>query len=239
MTSGVADLWDHRRPMRHFPVTSRVPSGALAARSARAVLGTAIIALAASLVVKAQLGLGPWNVVQQGLSRQLDITLGQATWLTGVAFLMCAVALGERPGPGTALTMFFGGLFIDAFLPLVEVPEGMAGRLVAVGVALVMMSLGGSLVISARLGTSPLDAVNLGMCRKIGPSWSLATVRLTMEIAGLAIGWWLGGQVGVGCVIIGLGIGPCLQLWLRVLGHSSSPETGAIAGDRALSPSGP
>ncbi len=224
--------------MVNFPFDTRALTGrALAARAAQAILGTAIIAFAACLVVRAELGLGPWNVVQQGLTRHLDVTLGQATWITGVAFLLCALALRQRPGPGTVLTMFFVGVFIDAFLPRIGTPGSIVVRLGAVVVGLVVMSFGGSLVISARLGISPLDALNIGLCQRLGAGWPLAKVRLVMEVAGVALGWWLGGDVGSACIIIGIGIGPCLQMWLRVLGHHHTPSTPSTLSPKATASS--
>jgi len=88
-------------------------------------------------------------------------------------------------------------------------------RVVFLVAGLVIMSFGGALYMSARLGVSPLDGLMTGIYRRV--PWSLYQVRLGLEVLGFVLGWWAGGEVGIGCVVIGLGIGPFMQLWLGVL----------------------
>ena len=185
-------------------------------RSARLAVGLVLIGLSFSLCLRAHLGLGPWWVLQDGLHQHLGISLGVASYLLNAAWLVAAMSLRERPGPGTFLGIGVGGLILDGMLPLVPAPHGLALRLTTLAVALVILGLGAALVFSASFGVSPLDALMTGIFRRV--PCSLRQVRIGLEVLGFALGWIAGGEVGVGCVVIGLGVGPSIQAWLKVLG---------------------
>lgn len=195
--------------------TPRVPPR-LGAAGFRLIAGIVVAALGFALTLRARLGLGPWHVVQQGLSGRVEITVGTAVVLVNAVLLLVAWRLRERPGSGTVAVVALLGPAVDGFLAVVPEFSDAFPRAGALGSGLVLMALGGALVISAGLGVSPLDSVMIGAFRHL-PSASLAGVRLAMETGGLTLGWLLGGAVGVGTVVIGLGIGPVLHAWLRLL----------------------
>jgi uncharacterized membrane protein YczE len=185
------------------------------ARTARLGAGLACSALAFSLVLRAHLGLGPWHVLQQGLAEHLGITLGQSAWLMGAAMLAASASLGERPGPGTVAVVAGGGALIDLVLPHVATPHDSALRVGYLVVGTLVMSLGGALTIAADVGVSPLDGLMKGLYRVVPVP--LFAVRLGLEALGLALGWWAGGEVGIGCLVIGVGIGPGIHAFCRLL----------------------
>lgn len=192
-----------------------MPDGALAGRIARAVGGCAVSTFCFAVTIRAQLGLGPLFVIQDGAHRLLGITIGQAGMLIGVLLLLLACLLRSWPGPGTFVLPFLGGFLIDLMLPRLPVIQGIGWRLLAVTAASWCMTLGGALIISARLGIAALDAVMMGIHRITRVE--IRRVRLAMEVAMLATGWLMGGAVGIGSVITGALIGHGLQFWLRVL----------------------
>lgn len=185
------------------------------ARCVRLAVGMACSAVAFALVVRAHLGLGPWHVLQQGIARHLGLTLGQAAWLMGAVMLLAAAALRERPGPGTVAIVAGGGALIDLVLPHVGTPTEPALRAAYLTVGTVVMALGGALTISAGVGVSPLDGLMKGLYRAVPVP--LFAVRLGLEALGLTLGWWAGGEVGVGCLLIGVGIGPGIHAFCRLL----------------------
>jgi len=185
-------------------------------RGARLGAGVIAFALSFSLVLRAHLGLGPWHVLQEGVAHHLGITLGQGGWVTGAVLLVLALAVGERPGLGTAVIVFLGGIAIDLVLPLVGTPHGTVARFLFLGVGTILMGLSGAFVISADVGMSPLDALMTGIAHRSGRR--LYGVRVGLEVAGLLAGWAAGGEVGLGSVVVGLGIGPSIQWWLRRIG---------------------
>jgi uncharacterized membrane protein YczE len=182
------------------------------ARAARLLAGVALGALAFSLVLRAHLGLGPWHVVQQGLSRHAPISIGHAAWVVAGGVLLAAVLADARPGPGTVVTVLLGGQAIDLILPHVGTPSGLAARLLTLAVGTAVMAFSAALIISAGVGASPLDSLMTGLHQRLPVP--LFAVRVGMEVVGLALGWWAGGEVGIGCVVVGLGIGPGIHFFL-------------------------
>jgi uncharacterized membrane protein YczE len=193
----------------------------LGARGSLLVLGSALATYCYALTIRADLGLGPLFVVQQGLARSARISIGHAVMVVGVALVIVAVGLRSWPGPGTLVLPFMGGAMLDAVLPSVPVVHSLILRLFVVVGATWCMALGGSLIIRASVGVAAYDAVMLGLRRITGRP--LAPIRLIMELTMLGCGWALGGSVGVGTVLTGLLIGPALQFWLAVLTPTSTP----------------
>ena len=201
-------------------------------RAARVLFGVGLVALAFAMTVRAHLGLGPWHVVQQGLSRQSGLSLGTAGIVTNAALFGVALLLRERPGAGTLAAVVLGNVLLDGVLPLVPTPHGAPLRALTLLAALVVMSFGAALYLSAALGAAPLDAVMTGIYRRV--PGSLYTVRIGLECLGLLLGLLAGGDVGVGCLVIGAGIGPGIQLWLRLLRAMPEKLPATFTSDAAL-----
>lgn len=202
--------------------------GAVTVRIARVLLGVLLSSWAFLFIVHAHLGTGPWHVVQQGLSAHLGIALGSAVWVTGSVFFVAALATGERPGVATLASILLGGTYINLLAATVHDVHGVAARCAALVGGTLVMTFGGALYMSAALGASPLDALMTGIYRRT--PWSLRSVRLGLEVFGLALGWVLGGEVGVGSVLIGVCVGPLIQFWLRVLRAMPEKRADVLAG---------
>ena len=196
-------------------------------RLAGIAVGLTVIAVAFAMTVHCHLGLGPWHVLQQGISRRAGVTLGTAGDVMAAALTVVAFSLGERIGIGTLAAVVAGNGLLDLFMPITPTPHGVVLRLVLVAASCLAMAFGGSLVLSANLGASPLDQVTFGIYRRVpGP---FAATRVSLEAFGFLVGWAAGGEVGIGCAIIGLGIGPSLQLWLHVLRATPAKREAAAA----------
>lgn len=184
--------------------------------------GLHLLGLGIALMVRAQVGLGPWGVLHQGISLQVGIPLGLATVVVGIVLLLLWLPLGQRPGYGTPINIVVVGLLIDGFLWLL--PPAHAETLPVVypliiqvlqaAAGVVLVGVGSGLYVSAGLGTGPRDGVMLGLARRTGLSLRLA--RTLMEITALTSGWLLGGTVGIGTIFFALGIGPIIQKTLHV-----------------------
>ena len=197
-------------------------SGAFAVRGTLLVAGSTLCTLCYAVTIKASLGLGPLFVLQDGLARQLGISIGTAVIVTGFAFVAMALALRSWPGPGTLVLPVLSGVTLDAILPHVPALHGLALELVAVLVATWLMALGAAMTIRASVGVAAYDAVMLGLRRVLGRP--LGPTRLAMEATVLVAGWVLGGAVGLGTVITGLLIGPGIAFWVRIVGASNAPS---------------
>lgn len=197
------------------------------------------LAFGAGIAVMARsgLGLGPWEVLHQGISRQTGLELGTVSILLGIPILAAWWPLGERPGIGTVLNILCIGLATNATLLLVEPVESVPAQLVAMAIGVVMIAIGSGLYLAADLGPGPRDGVMTGLHLRFG--WSIRRARTGIELVVLVAGYLLGGTVGLGTVVFALGIGPLVQAALGVFDREGRVsrrrrallEAGATAGD--------
>lgn len=200
------------------PIAAPRPAG-LALRLVIVVLGLALFSLGIVLTLQSRVGLGPWDVFHQGLTRHLPLTYGQASITTGLVILLLAWACGARPGVATVLNMLLVGGFIDLYLWLGFVPD-LAGQpfplRVPVDLAgVLVVGLGTALYIKGNLGAGPRDGLMLALSRRTGGRVSI--VRGAIELTVLAVGSALGGTAGLGTLIFAIGIGPAVGLGFRLL----------------------
>ncbi len=188
-----------------------------ARRPARIVLllgGLVLYGVSDGLLVLAGLGLDPWDVLHQGLSRTLGLQVGTWAVLVGALVLLGWIPLRQRPGVGTACNVVVIGLLINATLALVPAPHGLPWRVAVLVGAVVLNGLATGAYIGAGLGPGPRDGLSTGIAARGVP---LRRVRTVVEVAVLALGWLLGGSVGVGTVLYALAIGPIAHLSVPAL----------------------
>lgn len=185
------------------------------------VAGLAAFALGEALIVRAALGVIPWDVLHQGLVHQLGLTIGQWSILVGVVVLLLWVPLRERPGVGTVVNVLSIGLFLDLFLSLLTAPDALWLRVAYLAVGIVLNGLATAAYIGARLGPGPRDGLMTGLVRRTGGS--VRVVRTAIEVGVVVVGWLLGGNLGIGTVVFALAIGPVIHLCLPVLTVRPAP----------------
>ncbi|HEU5012417.1 MAG TPA: hypothetical protein VFT66_07725 [Roseiflexaceae bacterium] len=176
--------------------------------------GLIMFGVGLALIVRANLGLGPWDVLHQGLSRHTGVPIGTVSIPVGLLILLAWLPLGERPGWGTLLNVVMIGLVLDGVLLLLPDVANLAARAVLLVAGIVVTGAGSGLYLSAQIGAGPRDGLMLGLSRKTG--WSIRTVRTLIELSALVVGWLLGGTVGIGTLAFAFGIGPIVQVALRV-----------------------
>jgi uncharacterized membrane protein YczE len=201
-----------------------VRGAALLARMTGVALGLMPFALGIVLTLRAGLGLGPWLVLSDGLTRVLPLSFGLATILVGLLVVVVAAALGIRPALGTLMNMTLVGLYADAILATGLLPDlGAAGwdarlvglRITFLAVGIALTGLGTALYLKAGLGAGPRDGLMLGLSRRLRRP--IAPVRTGIEVTVLALGVLLGGSAGIGTLVYALGIGPAVAFWFRRL----------------------
>lgn len=178
------------------------------------VFGLCLFGLGAALMVRAHLGLDPWNVFHQGVSGLTGWSLGMISILSGVVVMLLWIPLRQKPGVGTIANILVIGLSMDLFLALIAEAEGMGLRIAFMVGGLVLTGLGTAAYIGAGMGTGPRDGLMIGLNRKFG--WSIRVSRMLVELVVLAGGWLLGGVAGVGTVAFALLIGPIVQFFLPI-----------------------
>lgn len=184
-------------------------------RWTRLVVGHLIIVIAFWMVYEAGLGLGPLHVLQDGIHLNPGMTMGLAAIVIGIVLLVGAIALGQLPGPATLFSVVALGVMTDLTENLIPKAEGAVAEWFYLIAGTLVMAFGAALYLSARMGASPYDAVMNGLYLRLRPP--LFAVRIGMEFVALVLGFLAGGQVGLGCFVVGVGIGPAIHLFLVIL----------------------
>jgi uncharacterized membrane protein YczE len=187
---------------------------AAAPRMPRLLLGLVTFGVGIALMAEAGLGLGPWEALNQGIARQTGLELGTVSILLGIPILALWWPLGERPGIGTVLNVVLIGSSTNVGLALLPTPpvDALALRLAAMLGGVLVIAVGSGLYLSTDLGPGPRDGLMTGVHHRFG--WSIRRSRTLVELSVLALGWLLGGTVGIGTVVFALGIGPLVQITL-------------------------
>jgi len=178
-------------------------------------VGLVLFGWSMAMLVRSGLGLDPWDVFHQGLANPLPITFGQVTIVVGALVLLLWVPLRQRPGIGTVLNVFVIGLAADAGLAAMPAITGLPGQIAMLLGGVVANGLAGALYVGARLGPGPRDGLWVALTKRTGHSIRL--VRTVLEVTIVAIGWLLGGVVGIGTVVYALAIGPIVQLFMPLV----------------------
>ncbi len=186
--------------------------------------GLGLYGFSMGLFVRSDLGVMPWDVLHQGLSRQLGGSIGQWTIAIGALVLLFWVPLRQRPGLGTISNVIVLGVVLDLTLLWLPQPDGLALRILAAVLGLVLNSLATAMYVGAQLGPGPRDGLMTGLVARTGGSIRL--IRTTIEVTVVALGWVLGGTLGFATVAYALGIGLLVQPLLPRLsvGPATLPE---------------
>jgi uncharacterized membrane protein YczE len=183
-------------------------------RGAALLVGLCGYGFSMAVMVRAGLGLDPWDVFHQGLALHTGMTIGIASAVVGVAVLLAWIPLRNRPGIGTIANVIVIAITVDVGMWLLPAPTSLPVRIAMMVSAVVLNAFSTVLYIGAALGPGPRDGLMTGLVVRTGLSVRL--VRTSIEATVLAVGWLLGGTVGVGTVLYAFGIGPLVQLILRI-----------------------
>ena len=182
--------------------------------------GLVLCGIAFACIVEADLGLDPWDVLHQGVSDHTGIPIGTVSVLVGVVVVLAWIPLRQRLGLGTVLNALLIGLTMDLVLPRLPDPTSRAERWAYLLAGLAIVGPGIGMYIGARLGPGPRDGIMTALAER-GPS--IRVVRTGIELTALAIGWALGGTVGIGTVLFAVTVGPNAQFWLERLDMGHPP----------------
>lgn len=190
-------------------------AGRLVRRLPQLLIGLWLFGAAMAMILRSNLGLGPWDVLHQGLSLHLPLTIGTVAICVGALVLLLWIPLRQWPGLGTVLNIFVIGIAMDATLAWLHTPDSLAARIAFLLGGIVLNGLAGGLYIGSQFGPGPRDGLMTGFSARTGASIRL--VRTTIEIIVLSLGWLLGGTVGIGTVAFALLIGPATQFFLPLV----------------------
>ena len=194
--------------------------GRLGRRFTQLIFGLILFGVGVGLMVQSELGNAPWDVLHQGLARQVGAswsTVGNWTILVSVVVLVLWIPLRERYGIGTLMNAFMIGLTIDLVARVVATGGSLWYRWSLLVGGVLAVAVGSGFYIGAQLGPGPRDGLMTGIARRGPKIWK---TRFFIEAGALAVGWALGGTVGVGTVVFVIAIGPLVQFSLH---HLSIP----------------
>ena len=196
-------------------LTSTDDEGYWSLRDVALVVGLTLYGLSMALMVRANLGLDPWDVLHQALSIQTGVSIGAVTAVVGVLVLLAWVPLKLKPGIGTVVNVVIIAVVVDAGLGAIEPPISPMTRAAMLFGGLALNAVATVLYIGADMGAGPRDGLMTGLVASSGrPVW---LVRTSIEGTVLTVGWLLGGSVGFGTLVYAFGIGPLVQLVLRLV----------------------
>ena len=190
-------------------------------------LGLTLYGFSMALVIRANLGLDPWDVFHQGVSQRLGWSFGTIVIVVGGLVLLLWIPLRQRPGFGTISNVFVIGVAVDLALTILPPPTGLLTRSFLLAGGIYLNAVATAMYIGARLGPGPRDGLMTGLAVRTGRSIGL--VRTGIELSVLAAGYFLGGTVGLGTVAYALLIGPLVQpllAWFTVPDISRASPAG-------------
>lgn len=207
-----------------------------AARLAQLLVGLVLYGLGISLMVRGALGVAPWDVLTQGLVNVTGLPFGVLTNIVGVGVLLLWIPIRQRPGLGTVLNVLLIGPSAQLGLWLLPEVDSLWVRIPELVGGLVMIAIATGLYLGANHGPGPRDGLMTGLHRRTGlPIW---LVRTAIEVAVLATGWLLGGNVGIGTLAFALLIGPMVNFTMPLLAVRKplADSTVAISTDEMRNP---
>jgi uncharacterized membrane protein YczE len=200
-------------------------------RLAQLYAGLVLYGFSDALLLLAGLGVDPWDVLHQGLSRQFGLGVGTWAIIVGAVVLLLWVPLRQRPGFGTVSNVVVIGAVIDLCMATLPAPRGLALRFVVMLAGVVLNGIATGAYIGAGLGPGPRDGLMTGLAAR---GHSIRVVRTAIELAVLASGWLLGGTVGIGTVVYAIGIGPLAHVFIPLLRVDGEPPVRSAATEAGL-----
>ena len=177
--------------------------------------GLSIFGLGEGLLIVSFTGASPWSVLAQGISLNVNLSIGTITLLISIAVLILWIPLGQKPGMGTIFNALIIAIMIDLCIKYVPTPSNYIHQLLLAIISVVMVGIGGGIYLVSNLGAGPRDGLMIGLQKLT--NFPIAVVRATLEISVVSIGWYLGGTVGIGTLLFAFGIGPCVALGLYLV----------------------
>ena len=191
------------------------PAQTMARRVAQLAVGLFLYGFAIALMIRAALGISPWDVLSQGVVLRTGLGYALITNVIGALVLLLWIPIRQKPGIGTVVNVLTVGPAIELSLLVLPTPTELVPRILYLAAGLVVLAIATGLYIGARFGPGPRDGLMTGIHRRAG--WPIWVGRTGIEVTVLAIGWLLGGNVGIGTLAFALLIGPLVNITLPLL----------------------
>ena len=177
--------------------------------------GLTLFGLGEGLLIVSFTGASPWSVLAQGISLNINLSIGAITLLISIAVLVLWIPLGLKPGMGTIFNALIIAFMIDLCIRFVPTPSNYTNQLLLAVLSVLAVGIGAGIYLISNLGAGPRDGLMIGLQKLT--KFPIAAVRGVLEISVVSIGWYLGGTVGIGTLLFAFGIGPCVALSLYLV----------------------
>lgn len=187
--------------------------------------GWLLVGGAIPVLIRIDLGVSPYDVMNTAIGKWLNVLPGTAAWLSAAILLGLALALGERPGVATFVGAFAVGALVNAGLTALPEALPMALRIALLAPTLVVLYLGVCCIILSGLGAGPTEVFMIALVRR---GVSLHKARWAIEAGCAALGAVAGGAIGFVTVVMVFGAGPLIAAMMpRVAARTGLPVPGA------------
>lgn len=218
-------------PLENLSLRAQLRVDRLPLRLGALFVGLTGFGISIAMLIRAGLGAMPWDVLQVAIAERTGFTVGTVIIVVSLLVLAAWIPLRQHPGIGTLANAVWVGIAADLALAVLHAPDALAVRIALLLGGIVLNAVSSALYIGAQLGPGPRDGLMTGVNRRWG--LPIGRVRLGVEVTVIALGWLLGGPIGVGTVLYAVGIGPLVQ---RVLPFLTIPVR---RGPRPLPGAGP
>jgi uncharacterized membrane protein YczE len=185
-------------------------------------LGLILYGVSLALMVRADLGLDPWDIFHQGVAEKIGLSFGLVVNLVGLAVLLLWIPLRQWPGLGTISNVLVIGTTTDLALAVLAAPDALAVRGAFLVLGIGLNAVATAAYIGAGFGPGPRDGLMTGLVRRTG--WAVKWTRMGIEVSVLSIGWLLGGTAGVGTILYAIAIGPLVQPLLPLFSRTAKAD---------------
>jgi uncharacterized membrane protein YczE len=177
--------------------------------------GLTLFGLGEGLLIVSFMGASPWSVLAQGISLNVNLSIGTITLLISLGVLVLWIPLNQKLGMGTIFNALIIAFMIDLCIKFVPTPSIFIHKIILAVISVITVGIGGGIYLVSNLGAGPRDGLMIGL-QKIS-NLPIALVRAALEISAVSVGWYLGGTVGIGTLLFAFGIGPCVALGLYLV----------------------
>jgi uncharacterized membrane protein YczE len=178
-------------------------------------IGLVLFGLGESMLIASGAGVSPWTVLAQGISLHTDWSIGFTTMVVSFAILLLWLPLKQKPGIGTILNALIIAFMIDFSLSWLPSPDLLAGQILQAAAGVLLVGIASGIYLTANLGAGPRDGLMTGLQALTG--LPIASIRIALEVSAVALGWYLGGVVGLGTVLFAIGVGPCVAIGILLV----------------------
>ncbi|MGJ0845577.1 YczE/YyaS/YitT family protein [Tissierella praeacuta] len=183
----------------------------------RLFIGYFVCAVGMVMTINANLGVAPWDVFHQGVGNVFNLPIGRASIIAGLIIIIIDAFLGQNIGWGTIFNMLVIGIIVDFLMinRLIPIFDAFLPSLLMMFLGMLVLGYGCYMYIGAGFGAGPRDGLMVALTKKTNKS--VRFVKNSVEILAIAVGYFLGGSVGIGTAIMSIAGGYFFQFAFKTV----------------------